>query len=743
MNKLQRNRRYYYTTGRRVLPQKDSIRLWRVHFVQYLLCLAAIIIFLRLFQIQIFQSAKLKDLADEQYLHEYSVKAPRGLIYDRNHKALALNKPCYDLELNTKAVSDATDTARKLSQILNQSEALLVNKIRKDSRYVVLSRRLEADEVAAIKKMNIPGLKIIETSERVYPLNEKLAQVIGFVGVDGDGLSGIELTYDKYLRGGNGWRILQKDANGKNLMPIDSATQEPKPGDDVILTIDHILQTIAEEELTSAVAKYQAQGGSVIITNPNTGEILAMASVPRFDANHATRYRPETWRIRPITDIFEPGSTFKIVTMMAALASGVKKTNDIFFCENGKFKFFGKEINDPKKYAWLSFKNVFKYSSNIGTVKIAQAVGKDRLFKAARDLGVGVKTGIGLRGEVAGILRQPMSWSEFSLAAISIGHEVAVTPLQMAMAYGAIANGGLLMKPAIVKEIKSKENKTLFQFKPQMIRRVMPQGIANTMASILEEAVSNGTGEQAKISGLRIAGKTGTAQKPLEDMHGYSNSKFVASFAGFFPAEQAQLLIFLTIDQPYPIHSGGQVAAPTFRKMLERIYKIYDEPPVRHVEIPSNRIEIAGTAEIPDFVGRRKETAIKLLNDLQIKYELLGTGEIVQAQELRTDPAHKEKPVLSLKLSNFPNKTEYTIMPKLAGFSLRQAIGILALRGLTVQIYGSGRIVGQAPEPGAKIKVGARCVLECEPVTNISLMGKSNNQENLLTRKTDYQEISR
>lgn len=719
MNKVATNRHYNYprTNRGRILPQKDSTKPWRIQFIKYLLFWAAIAIFLRLFQIQVFESEKLKAWAQEQYLREYSVKAPRGLIYDRNGQVLALNKPCYDLELDTRAVSDPVSTATKLSKVLAESEALLLNKIRKGHKFVVLSRGLEEQQVTAIKKMNISGLKITETSERVYPLKQRLAQVIGFVGVDGHGLSGVELDLDKYLTGRDGWGVLQKDANGKSLMPIDSATHEPEPGDDVILTIDYIVQTIAEEELSRAVARYQARGGSVIMTNPNTGEILALASVPGFDANRATQYQPETWKIRAITDIFEPGSTFKIVTMMAALASQVHKTSDIFYCENGKFKFFGKEINDPKKYGWLSFKNVFKYSSNIGTVKIAQEAGKDRLFRASRDFGFGVKTGIGLSGEASGILKNPMSWSEFSLAAIAIGHEVAVTPLQMAMAYGAIANGGLLMKPAIIKEIRNKENESMFRLKPEMTRRVMQRKVANTMAGILEEAVTSGTGEKAKISGLRIAGKTGTAQKPLQDMPGYSNSKFVASFAGFYPADQAKILIYLTIDEPHPVHSGGQVAAPTFRKMLERILNVYDEPPIRHVEIPSTKIQIAERTKVPDLVGRRKETAVKLLNDSQIKYEFWGAGEIVQKQELRSDLDSKEKPVLLLSLSDYPNKTDYTVMPDLAGFSLRKAVGALALRGLTVQIFGSGRVVKQEPKPGAKIKVGSRCMLECEPVT--------------------------
>jgi cell division protein FtsI/penicillin-binding protein 2 len=721
MIRAQGQRRYNYPPAgsRRVLPQKNAIKLWRIRFIQQVLFLAGIILFLRLFQIQILESNELNALGEEQYLYEYSVKAQRGLILDRNKKELALNKPCYDLELDVSAVSDAVTVVKKLNKILNQSETVLLNKIRKGSKFVVLARGLKDAEAGAIKKMNIPGVQLNETTERVYPLNEKLAPVIGFVDVDGKGLSGIELTYDKYLRGRNGWGIMQKDAKGKNLMPINSATQESQPGDDVILTIDYILQTIAEEELSRTVARYQAKGGSVIITNPNTGEILAMASVPGFDANHASQYKPGAWRIRSITDIFEPGSTFKIVAMMAALVSGVKKINDIFYCENGKFKFFGKEINDPQKYGWLSFKNVFKHSSNIGTVKIAQALGKNRLYRAARDLGFGVKTGITLPGEVSGILKRPVDWSEFSLAAVSIGHEVAVTPLQMAMAYGAIANGGLLMKPAIVQEIRSKENKPRLRFKPQIIRRVMPRQIANTMTDILEEAVLHGTGEQAKISGVRIAGKTGTAQKPFENKLGYSNSKFVASFAGFFPADQAQLLIYLTIDQPYPIHSGGQVAAPTFRRIVERILKIYDEPPVRYVKIPSSKIEIAETAGIPDLVGRRKETVIKLLNDLKIEYKFLDAGQIVQKQELRADSDSKGKPILFLTLSEYPNNTDYAIMPKLTGLSARKALGVLALSGLTAQIVGMGRVVRQDPKAGSKIKVGARGLLECEPTTNI------------------------
>ena len=687
-----------------------------------MLYLAGVVVFIRLFQIQIFDRNYYIDLAQVQYLRQKLMKARRGLIYDRNNKELALNKPCYDLGIDLRLVTKHQETAQKLGKVLNMSKSKILNKIRKDKNFVWLIRKLEEEDAAVIEQMHIPSVKIVETSERVYPLKEKMAQVIGFVDVDGNGLSGIELAYDHYLIGRDGWSLLQRDAKGNTIMPIESATKEPKSGDDIILTINHVMQTIAEEELSNAVNRYHAKGASVIITNPNTGEILAMASMPGFDANHAHKYGPESWRIRSITDIFEPGSTFKIVTMTAALSYRVKKINDIIFCENGKYKYYGEEINDSEKHAWLSFQNVFKYSSNIGTVKIAHELGKTKLFKVARDFGFGNKTGIELPGDASGILKKPTSWSNFSLAAVAIGHEVAVTPLQISMAYGAIANGGLLMKPAIIKQIISKDNKILKEFKPQVIRRVMNRKIANTLAAIFEKAVKKGTGELANIPGYRIAGKTGTAQKPREGLEGYSDSMFVASFAGFYPANQPQVLIFLMIDEPHPTHSGGHVAAPTFRNILLRIIKLYDKSYLSHVKKSPTEIKVNESVSIPNLVGTRLETATSILKYLEIKYSLLGEGHFVKKQELAVADEVQEKPEIILTLSNFTINSKYTTMPNLTGLSLRKAVGKLSLRGLEVQILGSGRVVRQDPPPGAKIKVGACGLLECAPITQFNLI---------------------
>lgn len=558
---------------------EPRVRPWRFHLVQALLLLMAAVIFLRLVQIQIFKSELYAKLGQQQYMQKYVLKANRGLIYDRNRTPLALNKINYDVGVDKHFVKNIESSSRKLAKVLNLSHNEVSNKIRQGKGFIMLARRVDEKTATEVQMLNLPGVKVSELSQRVYPLNEKLAQVIGFVDVDGKGLSGLELAYDEYLSGVDGLSIIQRDATGKAVMPIASRTLEGKSGHDLILTVDHVFQIIAEEELKKGIESYKARGGTVIIIDPTTGEIFAMASAPSFDANHATRYHAETWRIRPITDLYEPGSTFKIVTMAAALADGHKKMDDIIFCENGKYRLYGHEINDNEKMGWQSFKNVFVKSSNIGAAKIARELGKDRIFVASRNFGFGNKTGVELPGEVPGMLKKPADWSAFSLAAIAYGHEIAATPLQIAMAYAAIANGGKLLKPAIVKEIQSKERKSLESFKPQVIRAVLDSETCVKMISILEDVVEKGTAQQAKINGLNIAGKTGTAQKPRDGK--YSDSDFFASFVGFYPSRDAKILIYVALDEPKPLHSGGHVAAPVFRNILQRILQVKSELDVR------------------------------------------------------------------------------------------------------------------------------------------------------------------
>ena len=525
-----------------------SIKVWRIRFVHICLNLVSIVLILRLFQIQVLGHEKYSRMAREQHLGYYTKKARRGEILDRNRKPLALNEPCYDLGFDKRQVIEYSTTSKKLSAILNADPGELHKQIRNNSQFGFIQRKLEPAQAEEIRQEKLPGVVLIESSKRHYPLNEKLAQEIGFVGIDGNGLSGLEYQLDDYLRGEDGESILQKDATGRNIMTVTA--REQTNGHMVILTIDHVIQTIIEEELAAALDKFQAEAGSVVVVNPQNGEILAMASLPGFDANKAEEFGPEAWRIRCVTDVFEPGSTFKIATLLGAIEKGSIKLDQVFDCEQGKFKLYGETITDHEKYGNLTFREIIVNSSNIGTAKVALKIGKNTLFDAARRLGFGNATGIDLPGEVNGLYKKPTQWSRFSVAGISYGYEVAVTPIQMTMAYAAVANDGLLLKPYLVKEIISPEGKTVEKGKTHVVRQVMQPETAQTMRPVLESVVEHGTGKLAKIPGRNIAGKTGTAKKLLAGKHGYSDSKYVASFAGFYPVENARFLIHVVLDEP-------------------------------------------------------------------------------------------------------------------------------------------------------------------------------------------------
>jgi len=695
-----------------------------VRVILFLLCA---IVAARLVHIQLLSHKKYVALAEEQYLREYVKKALRGRIYDRKMVTVALNKPSYDLGLDIRNVEDADRTARKIAAISDLSYTEVYTRIKSRKNFVYLRRNITEQQAAIFRGSAIAGIRVLERSERNYPMKEKLAQVLGFVNVDGHGLSGIELKLNDILKGRDGWSIQQKDAKGNSILPVQAATQTTENGQDVILTIDNIIQAIADEELEQAVKHFNAKSGSVVITNPRTGEILAMASVPGFDPNATTRADSASWRNRCITDIFEPGSTFKFVTLLAALQDSIKTANDIIYCENGRYKLFGETIRDSEKHGWLSVRNILKYSSNIGIAKIALEVGKERLFRTARSFGFGLKTGIELPGEVSGILRKPKAWSAFSVAAIAYGHEVAVTPLQMAMAYGAIANGGKLMKPAIVKQIVDATGKPVYHFEPTVIREVMRPQLAQAITNILEEVVESGTGVKARIANHRIAGKTGTAQKLQISGRGYSNSRYMASFAGYYPADDAKYLIFINIDEPFPTHSGGSVAAPTFRKMLTRILDVYGEVEAQPAPLTTQLRELPKPSRIPELRGRNVETAIKLLNEQGVSFKIIGDGAIVLRQALRTQGEGAD--LLVVETTNPPVGHSMQIMPDLVGLSVRQAISECALRGLKVKIFGSGDVIRQKPASGSKIKSGAQCMLECRPSRRLHILGRTMVQQ--------------
>jgi cell division protein FtsI/penicillin-binding protein 2 len=414
-------------------------------------------------------------------------------------------------------------------------------------------------------------LGFLRESKRSYPNAYLASQIIGFAGVDNTGLEGIELYLDKYLKGTPGWAIFLRDARQKKL-DIWEKMVLPRDGDDIVLTIDQVIQYIAERELDKAFKTYHAKGASIIVMDPHTGKILALASRPTYDLNEHGNVSKDQTRDRAICDLFEPGSVFKIVTASAALEEKKVSEEDRFFCENGSYRVANHILHDHVPHGWLTFREVIEESSNIGTTKVAQILGPNIVYKYIRLFGFGSKLGIDLPGEISGMTKEPRFWSKTSIGAIPIGQEVGVTALQLASAMSVIANGGQLMKPYVIDEIRDKQGKVIKRTSPVLIRKVISLDTSARMIKMLTGAVEEGTGKMAKVPGFTSAGKTGTAQK-LEANGTYSHNKFVASFVGFAPAEDPLVTIVVSVDEPHPYYFGGVVAAPVFSNVASDVIR--------------------------------------------------------------------------------------------------------------------------------------------------------------------------
>jgi cell division protein FtsI/penicillin-binding protein 2 len=483
--------------------------------------------------------------------------------------------------------SDKEKIIRELSRVLNLKQPYLRDRLQKKKSFIWIARKITQEQVEAIKKLDIKGLGFIKEGKRSYPNAYLASQVIGFTGLDNIGLEGLELMFDKYLRGLPGWALFLRDARQKKLDLWEKMVL-PKDGYDLILTIDEVIQYIAERELDKAYRVHHAKGASIVVIDPFSGAILALANRPLYDLNdrsvtfptcHLEKRSDEGFdvtnscmRNRAICDLFEPGSVFKIVTAAAALEEKKVFEEDKFFCENGAWKYSTHILHDHKPHGWLTFRQVIEQSSNIGTAKVAQLLGPDLLYKYIKQFGFGSKLGIDLAGEISGIARPPHFWSKISLITIPIGQEVGATALQLVSAISVIANGGKLMKPYVVKEVRDKHGQLIEKFSPQLIRKVISLDTSLRLKKILTGVIEEGTGKLAKISGFSAAGKTGTAQK-LEPDGRYSHNKFVSSFVGFAPAEDPLIAVVVTVDEPHPYYFGGVVAAPVFKNVASDVLR--------------------------------------------------------------------------------------------------------------------------------------------------------------------------
>jgi len=545
----------------------------RAHAVFLFFLIFLLFCIARLFFIQFFRATYFARLAQTQHSLFVELEPRRGTIYDANLKPQAVNISADSLYISPAAISDQEKERiiKQLLPILNVAYGYLKDRLYRKKSFIWLARKITPAQSAEIRKLNIKRLGFIKESKRCYPNGYLSSHIIGFSGLDNIGLEGIELYYDSYLKGAGGWALILRDAR-QNKLNLEEKMLPPSDGYDLVLTIDEVIQYIAERELDKAFKVYHAKGASILVIDPHTGAILAMANRPTFDLNDYVSSDQDRRRNRAICDLFEPGSVFKIVTTAAALRENKVNEEDKFFCENGSYQVAGHILHDHQPHGWLSFREVIEESSNIGTTKVAQILGPDILYRYIRLFGFGTKCGIDLPGEIAGMTKEPRFWSKTSIAAVPIGQEVGVTTLQLAFAISVIANGGQLMRPYIVKEIRDKHSEVIKSFLPTLIRQVIPLDTANRVKKILMGVVEKGTGKLAKMTDFSAAGKTGTGQK-LEANGSYSHSKFMASFIGFAPAEDPVIAIAVVVDEPRPYYFGGVVSAPVFKNVATDVLR--------------------------------------------------------------------------------------------------------------------------------------------------------------------------
>jgi cell division protein FtsI (penicillin-binding protein 3) len=532
----------------------------------------------KLFFLQIRQRDRLAERATKQYQRRLSIVSRRGTIYDRTGRELAVSLKAASVFAQPAAIADKAGVAKALAPILKQPARQLVARLATDKPFVWLERQLDPAQASAVGGLNLKGIGLLPESRRYYPRQELAAHVLGMVGMDDRGLEGLEYQYDDLLGGQPQFVAAQQDALGRIVFRQEE-TEPRAPIFDLLLTIDEVLQYIAERELQRAVERSRAKAGTAIVMDPWTGEILALANQPTYDPNRYRQASSTARRNRAVTDAFEPGSVFKVILAAGALEEGVIRPEDRFSGDNGSIEVSGITIRDHEKHGWLTVREILAASSNVGAIKIGQKLGKSLYYHYISSFGFGSPTGLELPGEAPGLMRRPKSWSGLSLPVLSLGQEIAVTPVQIATAVSAIANGGNLIRPHVVRALRAQDGSVSREVEPALIRRVISAATARTLLDMLRDVVEVGTGKEAALEDYTVAGKTGTAQKLDPATGRYSNRKVVASFVGAVPAESPRLVILVVIDDPETLRWGGSVAAPAFQGIARDALQYLQVPP--------------------------------------------------------------------------------------------------------------------------------------------------------------------
>lgn len=616
------------------------------------LCVAALVL-VRAFQLQVVGGDRLREMAEGQHLRELRVSPRRGAIYDRQGAELAVSVDVDSVYANPRRLrameQDPGRTARRLAAVLDVDPDPLAKRLTADRYFVWIDRHVTPHEATRIAELDIPGIGLTTESRRFYPNRHLAAHLLGFADIDGRGIEGVELAFENELRGSDRRVEAIRDRRGQVVFADEMIDDIANQGQNVVLTIDKAIQHIAERELALGVRTFEARGGSVVVMDPATGEILALANYPPFNPNEPSRHPIAHRRNRAVVDRFEPGSTVKPFTMAAALAAGAVRPNQSINCENGATRIGGRILHDAHPYEWLTPTQILAHSSNIGTAKIALDLGKRDLYRALRRFGFGEPTGIGIPGETAGILRHYRRWYEIDVAAVSFGQGMSVTNVQLATAMSAIANGGRLMRPTLVRRVTDGEGLTIEETKPQVRRQVVPRRVAKLVGEMLTAVTEpGGTAMEAAVDGYLVAGKTGTAQKADYVRGGYAKDKWLASFIGFAPADDPAVVISVVIDEPVIAHYGGTVAGPVFRRVAEVTLRHMGVAPDRGRAVlakmkavepkePNAPTEPSGTVDrgqsaVPDVRSLPLRRAVVALHEESLVPEVRGSGLVVRQE---------------------------------------------------------------------------------------------------------------
>ncbi len=715
-----------------MMKERTAI-LSRMFIVFGLILLIPTAIGLQLLRINFWEGEKLRELWSEQAIDNISIPAQRGNIYDDDGSLLVTNSVAYKVALDPHVPGLTRDQVRQLCNTLSKHTGVAasryLNKVDaapRRSRYVVLEDNIDTEAYEEIRALNIRGVIQEEDYQRRYNFGTLAAHVLGFVNHGLEGMIGLEKEYNKQLKGTDGVQQVRRNRNGGIFAYVGAPRKQPQQGHSLHTTIDSHIQAILEEELKAGIDRTKSDYGSAIVMDPNTGAIKAMANYPTYNPNNPASSENENRRNYAISDMIEPGSTFKLVTAIAAVEQNKVKFDETFETpEDGNMQIHGQWMRDHDPLGTLTFPEVISKSSNIATAEIAMRLSNDTFYQYARNLGYGTPTNIDLPNEVAGRLQKPYEWSEVTLPWMSIGYEVQVTPMQIAQSYAAFANGGKMMRPYLISKITDGEDNTVWEYTPVEVRQIALKSTLDKLSPVFKEVVSDsGTAEYAQVTGLSIAGKTGTAQKFIE---GRYRSAYRSSFVGFFPADDPKYVCLIVMDEPgiYPPY-GGYIAGPVFRETSKRIAGLDNEIEKQIIESEKPSSPWAYAPEVREMT---LDEAKHILKNQRLAYDTEGSGVWVAGQEpkpgSRLEPADEIVLTLSAAMTSADTSEvpdTHGVIPDVGGMNMRKASLLINSQGFEARLIGSGTVYTQFPRPGDLMQKGR----------TVTVRGKARSMETII-----------